>query len=149
MKKLLAIFMVLLLMVSFAACGGEEVNAKMKSDVDYEFIAIMLEAAGTESDMTYWEVDVQGELFFITFANNGMSDVVKNYKAAGYDENYSGWLYAKETTMKVYQANIDLIKSLGVENPKCMVDLVNENNHNEVFLSIYNGVIIVDIMKSN
>ena len=174
MKKMFSLIMALLLVLSFASCGSneasgeetaesttatdapatetavtvetEETEADEQPEVDYEAVATILEASGVQ--MHYWNVDVLGEAFFINFAYNGMSEAVEAFTKAGYDENYTEWVSVKETMKSLYQSNIDLLKTLGVEDPVCFFNLVNENNHGEIFVSIYNGEITYDIMKS-
>ena len=176
MKKSIALIMALILVVSLAACGSGEASAEVTTEqtteptveatteatteateeptesteaqtdpeVDYESIAAAVEASGAK--MHYWNVDVIGEAFFITFAYNGMSDAVKAFKDAGYDENNSDWISAKETILSLYQSSVDLIIALGVEDPMCFMNLVNENDHAEIFVSVYNGEVTFDIM---
>lgn len=185
MKRIIALILSLLLVLSFAACGGEEIKSESEahtaaetsepaeatevtevtevteaivettgstetsseSEVDYEAVAAVIESTG--GAMHYWNVDVLGEAFFITFAYNGMSDAVEMFKDAGYDENYSEWISVKETMLALYQSNVDLMKVLGVENPMCFFSLVNENNHGETFVTIYKGEVTTDIMESD
>lgn len=178
MKKFLTLFLAFALMLSIAACGGEESKAESappstsqpaaetevteatelteateeivetaestEVEVDYESVAFMLEAMGTK--WHYWNVEVIGDAFFINFAHDGMSVAVNEFKTAGYDENYSGWAPVKETMQSLFQSCIDLMETLGVDNPSCFLNLVNENNHAEVFVSIYNGEVTYDIM---
>jgi hypothetical protein len=160
MKKTLALFLALLLVLSFTACGSStEATTEATTEVttvpttetteavvDYNAVAAAIEATGTKFD--YWNVDVIGEAFFINFAFNGMSDVVEMFKEAGYDENYSEWVTVKETVLSLYQSNVDLMKSFGVENPMCFLSLVNDQNYGEIFVSVYNGEITDDIMKA-
>lgn len=173
MKKIISLLLVIALSVSLAACGSKEVSVEATTEpttesttatvvptvattveatesaeveVDYASVAAMLEASGAK--MHYWNVDVLGEVFFINFAYNGMSDAVKMFKEAGYDENHSEWISVKETMLSLYESNISLMKTLGVENPMCFLNLVNENNHGEIFVTIYNGEVTTDIMAS-
>ena len=164
MKKMLALFMALLLVLSFTACGSNseptveattEVTTEATTEpteeateavIDYNAVAAAIESTGAKFD--YWNVDVIGEAFFINFAFNGMSDVVEMFKEAGYDENYSEWVAVKETVLSLYQSNVDLMKAFGIEEPLCFLNLVNEQNHGEIFVSIYNGEVTDDIMKA-
>lgn len=159
MKKILSLFLALIMLLSFTACGSKEIAVEATTEattvpttettesvVDYTAVAAAIEATGTKFD--YWNVDVIGEAFFINFAFNGMSDVVEMFKEAGYDENYSEWVTVKETVLSLYQSNVDLMKSFGVENPMCFLSLVNDQNYGEIFVSVYNGEITDDIMKA-
>lgn len=138
------------LVASIAEANGwiqETTEPTAKSVVDYNAVAAAIESTGTQWD--YWNVDVIGEAFFISFAYNGMSDVVEMFKEAGYDETYSEWVTIRETALSLYQSNVDLIKAFGVEEPMCFLNLVNEQNHGEVFISIYDDEVTSDIMESN
>ncbi len=164
MKKMFALFLALLLILSFTACGSKEATVEATTEVtteattepateatetvvDYNAVATAIESTGTQFD--YWNVDVIGDAFFINFAYNGMSDVVEMFKEAGYDENHSEWVTVKETVLSWYESNVNLIKAFGVEDPMCFLNLVNDQNHGEVFVSIYNGEVTTDIMESD
>ena len=164
MKKILALILTLLLVLSFTACGSEEATVEATTEVtteatnepttedtetviDYNAVAAAIESTGTQWD--YWNVDVIGEAFFINFAFNGMSEAVEMFKEAGYDENYSEWVTVKETVLSLYESNVNLIKAFGVENPVCFLSLVNEQNLGEVFISVYDGEVTTDIMETN
>jgi hypothetical protein len=163
-----ALFLALIMMLSFTACGSnseptveattevttevtteattEPTEEATESVIDYNAVAAAIESTVAKFD--YWNVDVIGEAFFINFAFNGMSDVVEMFKEAGYDENYSEWVAVKETVLSLYQSNVDLMKAFGVENPMCFLSLVNDQNYGEIFISVYNGEITDDIMKT-
>ena len=151
MKRIISMLLAVIMLLSFAACGSNEANAEATTEatepvIDYNAVATAIESTGTQWD--YWNVDVIGEAFFISFAYNGMAEVVEMFKEAGYDENYSEWVAVKETAQTLYKSNVDLIKAFGVENPMCFLSLVNEQNYGEVFISIYDGEITDDIMKA-
>lgn len=138
------------LVASISEANGwiqETTEPTAEAVVDYDTVAILLEATGV-TGFDYWNVDVIGDVFFISFTMNGMDDGIELFKVAGYDETYSEWVSIKETMMAMYQSEVDLMKTLGVENPNCYLNLVSDKDHAEVLASIYNGEIVLDVMES-
>ena len=165
MKKILALFLAMLLVLSFTACGSKEETVEATTEVttevttepttesteavvDYDTVATLLEAGGL-ANWDYWNVEVIGDVFFVSFTMNGMEEAVEYFKSAGYDETNTDWVSIKETMMTMYQSNVDLMKTLGVENPNSYLNLVNDKNYGEVLVSIYNGEFVLDVLESN
>ena len=175
MKKILALFLALILVLSITACGSKEASAEATTEsttatvvptteatiettetttentepvVDYDTVAILLEAGGV-ANWDYWKVDVMDDVFFVNFTINGIDDVVEYFKDEGYDDTYSEWVSIKETMITMFESNVNLMKTLGVENPNIYMNLVSSKDHAEVLVSIYNGDFVFDVMESD
>lgn len=65
----------------------------------------------------------------------------------GSDELQQSWDNMKSSTMNACSKWVDGLKESGVENPVVVYNVVNDVNHDNILLSVLNGVVIYDATK--
>ena len=95
----------------------------------------------------FYAVDADGTGMLVSMAFNGMYSEIQQIVAKGNAAHNQSWQSVKTNMVGFYNSLYGLIKTAGVKNTALMLNIVNDQNHDYVLLSIVNGQVIYDITK--
>lgn len=110
-----------------------------------EYVKLLLEIT-LENSYDYYSVDGDETGITINVTGEGLAEAVVIAKAAGYDENYSEWVAMKESTIECSDGIMNLMKESGMEDAVLMFNVLNNQNHDNILLSLINSIVIYDVM---
>lgn len=94
----------------------------------------------------YYAVEADDTGMIITVAFDGMAREVSDAKAAGSKWDSTTWDTMRKNMLDMYNAIYSMLESTGISEPTLMFSLVNDQNHDNVFLGIAYGIVIYDVM---
>lgn len=153
MKKLLhhiGFFVRLFLIVLTFAFASSFAEVEPKADAAERAVAELQETLSKE--FTYCDVYYFEEMdrIKVRVAVNGLSDLVDEIIAAGYDETFEAWAEYREGMIAFYDALLEYVQTNYREDLTITFHLVNEKNTNRDFISINGGTgSVFDIIEFN
>lgn len=153
MKRLLnslSFFIRLLLIVLVFAFASSFAEVEPKAEAAARAVSDLQKSLSSEfsyCDVYYFE---EMDRIKVRVAVNGLSDLVDEMIAAGYDETFEAWAEYREGMIAFYDALLAYVKSNYREDLTVTFHLVNEKNTNRDFISINGGTgSVFDIIEFN
>ena len=84
----------------------------------------------------------------IQVANDGLGDAIFEAKALGLDESYEPWVDVRDSLLEVCDNIYDLSLYFGLDGIVINLSLRDDQDHDNVFLVIADGVVCYDYMAS-
>jgi len=153
MKKLLhhiGFFVRLFLIVLALALASSFAEVEPKAESASRAVSELQETLSKE--FTYCDVYYFEEMdrIKVRVAVNGLSDLVDEIIAAGYDETFEAWAEYREGMIAFYDALLEYVQTNYREDLTVTFHLVNEKNTNRDFISINGGTgSVFDIIEFN
>ena len=116
------------------------------AEVDMDAVVDLIKMGLSNFDYATVEGDETG--ITVNVAGDGVAKSVAIAKLAGYDETYSDWVYMKEQMIKCSDSVIGIMKQCGIEAPLLVFNVLNDQNHDNVFLTLINSTVIYDVMEA-
>lgn len=116
-----------------------------KATVNVEDVKYLIKAA-IKDNFTYCTVEGDETGITINVAGDGIAKAVYFASAAGYDETYDEWVSMKESVVTMSNSIQELMKSCGMENALLMINVLNDENTDNVLLSMINGNVFYDAL---
>ena len=66
--------------------------------------------------------------------------------SVGLDENYEDWVSVKDNFCSLCDTLYESAVDLGMDDPTVFVHILNDQNYDNILLSVMNGVVIYDVM---
>lgn len=103
-------------------------------------------AASASSNFDYYDIQSIDGCFIVNLATDGAALSVQLMKAAGMDENQEQWTNIKNAYIIFYNELRGILDEAGFEDNPLMVNLINDQEYENVLLSIAFGEIFYDCM---
>lgn len=113
----------------------------LSPDAIVQNIEAAFQANGVSSDVAY-----EGGKLEIALWQDGLAESIAGLKDFGIDETYDGWVEFKNGMMTTYDAARDAVDISGGKEIPIVLNVVDENDHNKVFLTIESREVTFDIM---
>lgn len=107
-------------------------------------IAMMELSVAGKFDYHKIEGDETGITLSIAMDGLAQDMVIAGY--SGKDENYEPWVDVKENMVGLCNTIHDSAVQFGMDNPIIMVNVLNDQNHENILLGIMNGIVIYDAL---
>lgn len=157
MKKVSIILLALLISCCIAGCGKKQTsgntNVSINQGVEDSNLApkITLEEAAHDiqdalgANYDFFSVSAIDDTMTLNAANNGISNAVTDLKNGNLDISY--WETATETEIELVGGVRNYLDVCGYTDIHVCFNVVSDENHEEVFLTIYDSEVIFDIVK--
>ena len=86
--------------------------------------------------------------FVINVSGEGLGQALRLIKQSQNADLLKSWEETKQTFIYVYGNVHDFLKTSGMEKPVLMMNIVNDQNHDDIVLSVYEGQIIYDAIAA-
>ena len=118
-------------------------NSSIKELIDT--LEMVLETSAPES-IIYYDIEYLDGILYYNYAIDGIAEAVYGAKDLGFDETFSSWVEYKNSTLNLYDSVKGLLETLGYSDLPLAMMVLNDENYDNVFLTIYEGYVVYDVM---
>lgn len=94
----------------------------------------------------YYDVEGDATGIILSVSTNGIVQELTTAMYSGEGENYEPWVEAKESLTALCSSIYDSAVEFGMKDPAIMINVLNDQNHDNIILVIQNGVVVYDVM---
>lgn len=123
----------------------EEINETVASELLRSYVESTI---GNYFDYYEININVDETIIAIKLANNGLGEAVFAAKDSGFDENFESWVELKRSHLKIYDSIREIATTLGLDDIVVTICIIDDKNHDRVFLVISDGAVLYDYMAS-
>ena len=97
---------------------------------------------------SYYNISGDETGFIINVSGEGLGQALRLTKQSQNTDLLKTWEETKQTFVYVYGNVKDFLKTSGMEKPVLMMNIVNDQNHDDIVLSVYEGQVIYDAITA-
>lgn len=97
---------------------------------------------------SYYDISGDETGFIINVSGEGIGQALRLTKQSQNTDLLKTWEETKQTFVCVYDSVQNFLKISGMEKPVLMMNIVNDQNHDDVVLSVYEGQVIYDAITA-
>lgn len=116
------------------------------SDEDTVDLVLSLIELSIGDNFDYYTLDGDESSIELSVATDGIAEAVYEAMSVGLDENYEDWVSVKDNFCSLCDTLYESAVDLGMDDPTVFVHILNDQNYDNILLSVMNGVVVYDVM---